>query len=170
MHEETYFLNQIAANKGIILKISHSFCRNKADREDLAQEIIFRLWKGLPRYDPACSFSTWMYKVALNVAISYYRNAKKTVTTIPFTQTLEDMQDQLVAEADSPMWLLQKHVAALKELDKALMLLYFEEKSYREIAEIMGITETNVATKVSRIKEKLKQAILTDKKTAYGRS
>lgn len=111
-----------------------------------------------------------MYKVALNVAISYYRNAKKTAATVPYTEALGDMQGSLVADADSPMWLLQKHVAALKELDKALMLLYFEEKSYREIAEIMGITETNVATKVSRIKEKLKQAILNDKETVYGRS
>jgi RNA polymerase sigma-70 factor (ECF subfamily) len=166
------FIHQIEANKGIILKISRSFCRSKADQEDLCQEILFRLWKGLPRYDPAHSFTTWMYRVALNVAISWYRQAKKKADTVPLADTLAETAEGIypLEDAHSPMVLLQKHVAALKELEKALMLLYFEEKSYREIAEIMGITETNVATKVSRIKEKLKQAILNDKNIVYGRS
>ena len=168
---QDYFIQQIEANKGIIFKISRSFCRSKADQDDLCQEILFRLWKGLPRYDPAYSFTTWMYRVALNVAISYYRQLKKGSTTIPFEETHGGVADAGYSSEDahSPMALLQKHVAALKELDKALMLLYFEEKSYREIAEIMGITETNVATKVSRIKEKLKQAILKEKNNVYGR-
>jgi RNA polymerase sigma factor (sigma-70 family) len=179
---QEHFIRQIEANKGIIFKISRSFCRNRADQEDLQQEILFRLWKGLPRYDPAWSFTTWMYRVALNVAISWQRQAKRTADTVPFSEThgeaagggypLGDVPSSAYPLEDqhSLMVLLQKHVAALKELEKALMLLYFEEKSYREIAEIMGITETNVATKVSRIKEKLKQAILNDKKLAYGRS
>lgn len=166
------FLQQIEANKGIIFKISRSFCRSKADQEDLRQEILLRLWKGLPRYDPAYVFTTWMYRVALNVAISWQRQAKKSSGTVPFTETHEHAAEGEFPLEDihSPMVLLQKHVAALKELEKALMLLYFEEKSYREIAEIMGITETNVATKVSRIKEKLKQAILNDKNLVYERS
>ena len=167
MQEE--FIRQIEANKGIILKISHSFCRNKADRDDLCQEILLRLWKGLPRYDPAYPFTTWMYRVALNVAISYYRQLKKGAGTAPYQETPEEVEYPL-EDAESPVIRLQKHVAALKDLEKALMLLYFEEKSYREIAEIMGITETNVATKISRIKEKLKQAILTEKQAVYGRS
>jgi RNA polymerase sigma factor (sigma-70 family) len=165
---QEYFIEQIEANKGIILKISRSFCRSKADQEDLCQEMLFRLWKALPRYDSAYSFTTWMYTVALNVAISYYRQVKRSAGTFAYRETHGDMEYPL-EDADSPMFLLRKHVAALKELEKALMLLYFEEKSYREIAEIMGITETNVATKVSRIKEKLKQAILNDKKIMYGR-
>jgi RNA polymerase sigma factor (sigma-70 family) len=168
---QEYFIQQIAANKGIIYKICRSFCRNRADQDDLCQEILLRLWKGLPRYDPAHPFTTWMYRVALNVAISYYRQQKRNRGTI----SLPDGYAAAPAgydpeDADSPMMRLQQHVAALKDLEKALMLLYFEERSYREIAEIMGITETNVATKVSRIKEKLKQAILNDKKTEYGRS
>jgi RNA polymerase sigma factor (sigma-70 family) len=166
------FIQQIEANKGIIFKISRSFCRTRADQEDLCQEILFRLWKGLPRYDPAWSFTTWMYKVALNVAISYYRTTQKRSGTVPFADSHGQVAEEPYPfeDADSPQYLLQKHVAALKDLEKALMLLYFEEKSYREIAEIMGLTETNVATKVSRIKEKLKQAILNEKRSAYGRS
>lgn len=176
---QDHFLQQIEANKGIIFKISRSFCRSKADQEDLCQEILLRIWKGLPRYDPAYAFTTWVYRVALNVAISWQRQAKKSSGTIPFTETHGEMnigpdgthsREYPLEDQHSPMVLLQKHVAALKELEKALMLLYFEEKSYREIAEIMGITETNVATKVNRIKEKLKRAILTDKNLVYGRS
>lgn len=172
MDREDYFIGQIQANKGIIRKISRSFCRSPADQEDLEQEILLRLWKGLPRYDPAWSFSTWMYKVALNVAISHYRAAKKTSGTVPFTETHGEVsgEEEPFRDTESPMYLLQKKVAALKELEKALMLLYFEERSYREIAEIMGITETNVATRVSRIKEKLKQAILTEQRNLNGRS
>jgi RNA polymerase sigma-70 factor (ECF subfamily) len=110
--------------------------------------------------------------VALNVAISYYRNVKKSSGTILFTETHGEVADEEYGFEDvgSPQYLLQKHVAALKELEKALILLYFEERSYREIAEIMGITETNVATKVSRIKDRLKQAILNDKTLMYGKS
>lgn len=178
---QEYFVQQIAANKGIIYKICRSFCRNKADQDDLRQEILLRLWKGLPKYDPAHPFTTWMYRVALNVAISYYRHQKRDKTTIPLFEetygstalpggTYGAAAGYEPEDNESPMARLQQHVAALKDLEKALMLLYFEERSYREIAEIMGITETNVATKVSRIKEKLKQAILNDKKTAYGRS
>ncbi|HVU96277.1 MAG TPA: sigma-70 family RNA polymerase sigma factor [Puia sp.] len=173
------FLQQIEANKGILFKISRSFCHGRADQEDLRQEMLLRLWKGLPRYDPAFAFTTWMYRVALNVAISWQRQAKRNSGTVPFMDMHGEMADGAdgthprqypLEDQHSPMILLQKHVAALKELEKALMLLYFEEKSYREIAEIMGITETNVATKVSRIKEKLKQAILNDKNLVYGRS
>src|SRR5258707_586762 len=123
------FIHQIETNKGIILKISRAFCRSKADQEDLCQEILFRLWKGLPRYDPAYAFTTWMYRVALNVAISWYRQSKKKAGTVPLAETLVEATEDgyPLEDAHSPMVLLQKHVAALKELEKALMLLYFEE-------------------------------------------
>jgi RNA polymerase sigma factor (sigma-70 family) len=172
MDREDYFISQMEAHKGIILKISRSFCRTPADREDLEQEILLQLWKGLPRYDPARAFSTWMYKVALNVAITHYRAVKKTSGTVPFTESYVgvSVEEAPFRDTESPICLLQAKVAALKELERALMLLYFEERSYREIAEIMGITETSVATRISRIKEKLKQAILTEQINRYGRS
>lgn len=169
--EENDFIALISANRGIIRKICHSYCTNEADREDLAQEIIFVLWKGNRRYDPEFKFSTWMYKVALNVAISYYRGARKKGSTLPFMDTHLDIADQGLdaSGTEANVNLLQRHVSALKELDRALIILYFEEKSYREIAEILGISETNVATKVSRIKERLKQSILQTKKSSNGR-
>jgi len=164
--EKEDFLQLISQNKGIIVKICNSYCSNVSDREDLAQEIIYALWKGSKTFSPDYKFSTWMYRVALNVAISFYRANKKLKTHISFAETEEEIEDNTTEHtiAEEQLQLLQQQVAALKELDKALMILYFEEKSYKEIAEIIGITETNVATKVSRIKERLKQDISNAKK------
>lgn len=165
-HEKDDFIKLISENKGIIIKICNCYCNNKTDREDLAQEIIYTLWKGGKTFNPDFKFSTWMYRVALNVAISFYRVSKKLKNNISFTETDIEIEDKIFDSTTSEenLNLLQQQIAALKELDKALIILYFEEKSYKEIAEIIGITETNVATKVSRIKEKLKQDITNAKK------
>jgi RNA polymerase sigma factor (sigma-70 family) len=164
--EQDDFVRLISANKGIIIKICNCYCVNQTDREDLAQEIIFFLWKGSKKYNPVYKFSTWMYTVALNVAISFYRSSKRTKNVITFIDGHSEMAEEQ-AESSNPdanSNLLQKHISALKELDKALIILHFEEKSYKEIAEIVGISETNAATKVSRIKARLKDNILNDKK------
>jgi RNA polymerase sigma factor (sigma-70 family) len=160
------FLQLISDNKGIIIKICNTYCSDKRDREDLAQEIIYTLWKGSKTFNPKFKFSTWMYRVALNVAISFYRATKKLNNNISIEATGIDIEDIAVYNptAEENLHLLQKQITDLKEFDKALMLLYFEEKTYKEISEIIGITETNVATKVSRIKEKLKQNITNLKK------
>jgi RNA polymerase sigma factor (sigma-70 family) len=160
--EQDPFIQLIEDNKALIFKICNAYCRYPADREDLAQEIIFTLWKGRGRFRPDHKFSTWLYRVALNVAISYYRKTKRTTPDI----SLSDIHtDQLAhttpgKDEEEKQQLLQQEIAALKEFDKALIILYLEEKSYKEIAEIIGITETNVATKLSRIKEKIKQNII----------
>jgi len=160
--EQDPFIQLIEKNKALIFKICNAYCHLPADREDLAQEIMFTLWKGRERFQPGHKFSTWLYRVALNVAISYYRKTKKKTPNI----LLSDIHTEQLAHS-SPLTdeedkqrLLQQEIAALKEFDKALIILYLEEKSYKEIAEIIGITETNVATKLSRIKEKIKQNII----------
>lgn len=164
--EKDDFLRLISENKGILIKICNSYCNNKTDREDLAQEIIYSLWKGCKTFSPDFKFSSWMYRVALNVAISFYRVNKKLKTNISIRETDVEIEDKVFdnSASEENINLLQQQIANLKELDKALIILYFEEKNYKEIAEIIGITETNVATKVSRIKEKLKQDILNVKK------
>ena len=100
-----------------------------------------------------------MYRVALNVAISFYRKQKQVPSPLPYTENLENLPDNAdnSNQTEANIILLQQFISELRELDRALMLLYLEAKSYAEIADIMGITETNVATKISRIKEKLKQ-------------
>ena len=166
--EEESFLGLITANRGIIYKVCNSYCDNKADREDLAQEIIYTLWKGRGTYDPPLKYTTWMYRVALNVAISFCRASaiyqKKLLMAGAGQEPVIDASTAVKGDADDKSSLLQKHVAALPELDKALIILHFEGHSYKEISEVLGITETNVATKLSRIKERLKQQITSSKK------
>ena len=155
------FLKLIESNKKIIFKICNSYCRNNSEREDLAQEIIYNLWKSGEQFNADYKFSTWMYRVALNVAISFYRKENKRQTT-PLNEHVFNIEDSISASATSEenINLLQKFINALKELDRALMILYLEEKSYIEIADILGISETNVATRISRCKEKLKRKFL----------
>lgn len=152
------FLQLIEQNKGIIIKICNSYCHNKDDRQDLAQEMIYQLWRSGNSFDPNKKFSTWMYRIALNVAISFYRSSSKrqAIALDEWHINIEDPPDNS-AEKEKHIWLLQQFIAEMKELDKAMILLWSESRSYKEIAEIIGISETNVATKISRLKEKLKQ-------------
>jgi RNA polymerase sigma factor (sigma-70 family) len=154
------FLQLIRDNKGILFKISNSYCRNRDDREDLLQEIIYQLWKSAGSFDTNRKFSTWMYRIALNVAISYYRQQRRSGLRITFGGDLHLMEladGPAEPDTEEKVELLQQFIGEQNELDKALMILYLEERPYREIAEILGITETNVATKLSRIKGRLKQ-------------
>ncbi len=157
-NEKDDFLRLIQSNKKIIFKICNSYCHNSIDREDLAQEIIYNLWKSGKSFNADYKFSTWMYRVALNIAISFYRKESKSKTT-NLHERLLNIEDKgnPVAESEENINLLQQFINELKELDRALMILYLEEKSYGEIADILGIRETNVATRISRCKEKLKQ-------------
>jgi RNA polymerase sigma-70 factor (ECF subfamily) len=160
LHKE--FLKRIKGNEGIIYKICNSYCSNKADREDLGQEIIYQLLKSYSTFNDTNKFSTWMYRVALNVAISFYRK-RKTGDVITLVEKQEDKEDdnKHAVHLENNITRMHQFISELKELDKALMILYLESKNYKEIAEILGITETNVATKISRIKEILRQKFST---------
>jgi RNA polymerase sigma-70 factor (ECF subfamily) len=154
-------LQRIQDNKGILYKISNSYCRHAGDREDLMQEMVYQLWRSGQRFDETQKFSTWMYRIALNVAISFYRKANQNGITLALdaeAHFAEESANEVLAER---IEVLQRFVRGLNELDKALMILYLEERPYKEIAEILGISETNVATKLSRIKGRLKQEFKT---------
>lgn len=157
------FLKLVSEHKLIIYKICNSYCKNAGDRDDLAQEITYQLWRSYSHFNGSVKFSTWMYRVALNVAITCYRETQKNETIIQHAEPGIDIEDKKedTAILEKNIDLLQQFINELKELDKALMILYLEEKTYSEIAGIMGITETNVATKISRIKDKLKQRFST---------
>jgi RNA polymerase sigma factor (sigma-70 family) len=159
--QHTAFLQLIQDNKGILFKISNTYCHNRNDREDLMQEIVYQLWRSGQSFDTHRKFSTWMYRIALNVAISFYRRQRRSGLRIDFGGDLYLMELEDRTEGNGEMEekidLLQQFISELSELDKAMMILYLEEKSYREIAEVLGITETNVATKLSRIKGRLKE-------------
>lgn len=155
------FITTINTHKKIIYKIVNSYCQNKEDRKDLEQEIIIQLWNSFDKYKAEYKYSTWMYRIALNVAISFYRKEKKWSVKNDFynEDSLYSIADENEneTELDYNIKLLQEFINNLNELNKALMLLYLEEKPYDEIAQIIGITKTNVATKISRLKLKLKK-------------
>ena len=157
--DKDFFVQLIAENKGIIVKICNAYCNHTTDREDLAQEIIYALWKGYKIFKPDFKFSTWMYRVALNVAISFYRKQKnRNEIATPFHESFLNFADiSTTDKAEVDFNYLQQFISELKELDKALLLLYLDEKSYKEIGDVIGLTETNVATKLGRIKATLKQ-------------
>jgi len=153
------FLSLIQANKGIIYKVANMYCKNAEDRQDLSQEIIIQLWKSFDNYDDKFKHSTWIYRISLNVAISFYRkeNSRRKIAN-PLTDGIINFpEDGFSEDTEMDLRILQQMISQLNDLDKALMLLYLEEKSHKEIAQIIGISETNVATKINRIKNNFKE-------------
>jgi RNA polymerase sigma-70 factor (ECF subfamily) len=155
------FISIVESHKGIIHKIVNLYSRENEDRNDLVQEILLQLWKSFDNYNEQYKYSTWIYRIALNVGISFYRKEKsRGKFSNPFTEAIFQIVDTHDdTDIDKKASLLWKLLNELKELDKALMLLYLEGKSHKETAEILGITETNVSTKVNRIKSSLQQKI-----------
>ncbi len=153
------FLEVIETNKGILYKVANSYCRNNEDRKDLLQEIILQLWKSFDSYNEQYKYSTWIYRISLNVAISFFRkeNSRQRISNSLTTDIFDFTDTEVSDEKETNLGLLNQIISTLNDLDKALMLLYLEEKNYAEISEIIGITETNVATKISRIKIRLKK-------------
>ena len=151
------FQNIIEQHKGIFYKIARAYCPNEDDRQDLIQEMMIQVWQSNNRYNGQFKISTWLYRISLNVAITFYRKN----TTRANKHTLLDEQTEQIPTDDKTaderqLVLLEKFISELKEIDKALMVLYLEDKSHAEIAEILGMSSSNVGTKIARIKEKLK--------------
>lgn len=149
----------LQAHRGIVYKVANTYCRNDEDRADLAQEIAVQLWRAFPAFDPQRSFSTWMYRIALNVAISQVRsNAPRQRDAVALDEQLHDVADERAADPEATQRLraLNRLIAALEPLNRALLLLYLEERSYREIGEVLGLSETNVATKIARLKQRIR--------------
>ncbi len=154
------FLALLDQHKKILYKVAGAYCRNPADRPDLMQEIAAQLWRSFGRYDERHRFSTWMYRIALNVAISFYRGeARRARNTVPAEDSILDVaaEGPEPGDEDGNLQLLHQLIARLDELDRALVLLYLDGNRYDTIAEVLGISETNAATKLSRIKQKLRR-------------
>ncbi|MDI9240402.1 sigma-70 family RNA polymerase sigma factor [Lysobacter sp. LF1] len=154
---QTQFGQLLEAHRGIVLKVAHGYAWHPEDRADLAQEIATQLWRAFPRYDPARSFSTWMYRIALNVAISSLRARRQDARTVPLDERLHEPLDSAAASLE-----LQQQVGALRRfihrqepLNRALLLLYLEDRPHAQIADILGISVSNVATKIGRLKQRI---------------
>jgi|TARA_B110000238_G_C16005442_1_gene386442 RNA polymerase sigma-70 factor (ECF subfamily) len=133
------------------------YTNNSDAHKDLFQEVTIQLWKAYPKFRGDAKFSTWMYRVALNTAITLYRKSKRRIQTSDISDFHYKLEyDEYDGEIEEQMQLLYKAIHQLSDIEKALILLYLEDKPYKEIAETMGITEVNARVKVNRIKTKLK--------------
>lgn len=157
--EKEKFISVIKDNQNLIFKVCYSYCSNPENRKDLQQEILVQLWNSFSKFDGRVNISTWIYRIALNTAISYYRNDckhnGKKVTIDASIISLSYFEPE--SDLDQKIVMLYKFIERLDEMDKALILLYLDDNKYKDIADILGITETNVATKISRIKKNLKE-------------
>lgn len=156
------FSKLIEKNQGIIHKISLIYTNSLVDRQDLFQEICLQLWKSFSNFRNESSFSTWMYRIALNTAINNIRKKKNGLSfeTLNDTHVFTETKDE-----DDNIKLLYKSIARLNRIDKAIILLWLEEKDYEEIASIIGISKSNVSVKLVRIKRKLEETVLKSKNT-----
>lgn len=157
---EHEFVTNLEKHQNIVHKICRIYTNDQDSHNDLFQEVTIQLWKAYPKFRGDSKFSTWMYRVALNTAITLYRKSKRSIRT----QDIDDISYKISAqeydgEGEKQLKLLYSAVKELNDIDKALVFLYLEDQSYREIADTLGITEINARVKMNRIKTKLKSII-----------
>lgn len=146
------FLEMIQQNEGIIYKVTSFYADSNHPISDLYQEVVLNLWKAFPSFRGESKYSTWIYRIALNTCVSFYRRSKKNITYVDISMDIPE-----ISETNDQIQDLYKLINRLGKIERALVLLYLDDKSYKEIAEITDLSVTNVATKLSRIKDKLKQ-------------
>jgi RNA polymerase sigma-70 factor (ECF subfamily) len=150
---EQEFISYINENRNIIYKICFLYSNKFQSQDDLFQEVVINLWNAWPKFRGECKVQTWVYRIALNTCVSFLRKSKSRPDSMPLTRNIEAIADESdVAKINE----LYKLIGNLGKIEKAIVLLYIEEKSHDEIAGIIGISRTNVAVKLFRIKEKLK--------------
>ncbi|MDR1370598.1 MAG: sigma-70 family RNA polymerase sigma factor [Dysgonamonadaceae bacterium] len=150
---EKEFLDMVRQYGRIIYKVSSFYIDEKTSLEDMYQEIVLNLWKSYPSFRGESIHSTWIYRVALNTCVSYYRKEKRRPSFVDITYVAEK-DDSENSDIVRELYAL---INGLGKMERALVLLYLEDRPQKEIAEIMGMTVTNVSTRLARIKEKLKQ-------------
>ncbi|WP_452223222.1 RNA polymerase sigma factor [Lacinutrix chionoecetis] len=154
---EHSFVELLEKHQNIVHKVCRLYTNNYDAHNDLFQEITIQLWRAYPKFRGDSKFSTWMYRVGLNTAITLYRKSKRTIKTsefdaVQFKISAVDYDDT----EEQQLKLLYSAVHQLNDIEKALVFLYLEDKNYREISETMGITEVNARVKMNRVKTKLR--------------
>lgn len=156
---EKEFTHIIQQHAGIIYKVCSLYCKDAEERKDLFQEIVLQVWKGLPQFRKESSITTWMYRIALNTAISTYRKDARKPDRLGITDVSLQLPDPTAFPDQEGVQILYKAIEHLTDVEKAIILLYLEEKTYEEIAFVIGITKTNVGVRITRIKTKLEKIL-----------
>ena len=161
MSKEELFTRTIKENEGVIFKISTIYTDYKEDQEDLYQEIVYQLWKAFDSFRNQSKISTWIYRVAMNTAITFLKKGKKSGYRASIDKVVLQHVEHYDTEFEERLKLMYSHIKMLNPIEKGLILLLLEGKKYEEIASITGFSPTNVGTRISRIKKKLKSQMTT---------
>jgi RNA polymerase sigma-70 factor, ECF subfamily len=155
---ERQFEQQIKEHELLIYKVCRIYAFTDVNRQDLFQEIVIQLWKAYPKFKGDAKFSTWLYRVALNTAISGLRKEKNFIQSYePENLPLHISDTSNSAQIEEQMQQLYLAIEKLNEIEKAIVMLYLEDKSYEEMEEILGISQGTLRVKMNRIKDKLRQ-------------
>ena len=157
-HLTDEFVARLEKHQRILFKVAYMYCRDRDDRQDLVQEMLIQVWRSYARFDERVQFSTWMYRIAVNVAITHYRSEGRRIRdTVPLEEYGLDIAaaDALFDHDSDNMRALRQMINGLDELNRALILLFLEGFSSEEIAEVVGISASNVSTRINRLKTKL---------------
>ncbi len=153
---DTHFLQLVNANIGIAYKVCRIYFREAEDREDVLQEMMYQLWRSFKRFDNRSKFSTWMYSVCLNTALTYKRKSARHRATEMILEH-EQIPNVIESDHDEAISALYQAIAALSPINKAIIMLYLEELSYEEIAQITGMSRSNVSVRLVRAKMQLQK-------------
>ncbi len=157
---EHRFVKQLEANQNIVHKICRLYTNDRDAHDDLFQEITIQLWRAFPKFRGDSKFSTWMYRVSLNTAITLYRKSKRQISTQDFeTISFKIKSEEYDDTTEQQLKLMYDAVKKLNDIDKALVFLYLEDKSYKEISLNLGISEVNARVKMNRAKDKLRKIL-----------
>jgi len=166
---EALFKRWLEQHSGLVFKVANAFAPSDADRDDLVQEILLQLWRSLPRFEGRAKESTWIYRVALNTALAWHRGENKRHAAhapVPAIEELAEPDDPIQRQREELVANLYAAIRQLPRLDAALVMLYLDDLSYREMAEVLGISESNVGVKLNRVRKTLAELM---NEVAHGR-
>jgi RNA polymerase sigma factor (sigma-70 family) len=156
MPKEKDFTDLIREHQALLYKVTSIYTDNKQDQEDLFQEVVYQIWKYFDSFRNDSKITTWMYRVAMNTAITHIKKKKRRPDSVPIADVLIKQSETKNDLYEERLRLLYQHLQHLNTLEKGLIFLLLEGKSYKEIAQITGLGASNVGTRISRIKKKLK--------------
>ncbi|MBN9385741.1 MAG: RNA polymerase sigma factor [Chitinophagaceae bacterium] len=164
MQEE--FVGLVQEHRSLLYKVCRLYCFTDTDRQDLFQEMVIQLWRSYPHFRGESKFSTWLYRIALNTAISNLRKQRRRPSPTNLNEIPVPLQDMTwPGEEEEQLRQLYAAIDRLSEIEKALVMLYLEDRSYEEMEEILGINQNNLRVKMNRIREKLRKMT---KEATYG--
>jgi RNA polymerase sigma factor (sigma-70 family) len=155
MSNESEFIEIIKAHEALIYKIARLYANTRDGQQDLYQDIVYQLWKSFASFRGESKIGTWMYRIALNTSIGYLNREKKTTNHQPIDDTLLDRTDPADTLKDEQIETLYENIKTLSTIEKAIIFCYLEGKTYDEMADITGLTPTNIGTRLGRIRQKI---------------